>query len=164
MTGSIEGWIKGAFERAFPGNDFSSVRVLPATDAKFGDFQCNDALKFKKVLGVNNPREIAQKVLDAGGKPDFIEKLEIAGPGFINITVSSGWLDAQLATLAAASELGVPQTGAVAALLQQLHWFCPHATFICDKGHMAVIGFLAHGHIKAQTEGGDHILTLVSII
>ena len=71
---SIEDWLRGSFEKAFPGNDFSSVRVLPATDAKFGDFQCNDALKFKKTLGVNNPREIAQKVLDAGGKPDFIEK------------------------------------------------------------------------------------------
>ena len=36
MTDSIESWIKGAFEKAYPGNDFSSVRVLPATDAKFG--------------------------------------------------------------------------------------------------------------------------------
>ena len=34
-----------AFEEAFPGEDFSFVRVVPATDPKFGDYQCNDALK-----------------------------------------------------------------------------------------------------------------------
>ena len=76
---SIESWLRSAFAKAFPGHDFAAVRVLPATDAKFGDFQCNDALKFKKELGVGNPREIAQRVLAAGGKPDFIEKLESAG-------------------------------------------------------------------------------------
>ena len=33
---SIEDWLKAGFESAFPGNDFSGVRALPATDAKFG--------------------------------------------------------------------------------------------------------------------------------
>ena len=40
--------IRAAFEAAFPGEDFSFVRVVPATDPKFGDYQCNDALKFAK--------------------------------------------------------------------------------------------------------------------
>ena len=47
---SIEGWLKAGFEAAFPGNDFSNVRALPATDTKFGDFQCNDALAAAKTL------------------------------------------------------------------------------------------------------------------
>ena len=34
-----------AFEEAFPGEEFSFVRVVPATDPKFGDYQCNDADK-----------------------------------------------------------------------------------------------------------------------
>ena len=46
----LNGILRSAFEKAFPGNDFSFVRVLPATDSKFGDYQCNDALKVVKVL------------------------------------------------------------------------------------------------------------------
>ena len=58
---SIEGWLKAAFESAFPGHDFSGVRALPATDAKFGDFQCNDALAAAKTLHMP-PRKIAEAV------------------------------------------------------------------------------------------------------
>ena len=54
--------VKGAFEKAFPGEDFGFVRVVPATDAKFGDYQCNDALKFAKKLKMN-PRAVAEKVV-----------------------------------------------------------------------------------------------------
>ena len=58
---SIEDWLKAGFESAFPGNDFSGVRALPATDAKFGDFQCNDALAAAKTLHMP-PRKIAEAV------------------------------------------------------------------------------------------------------
>ncbi|MBO6066690.1 MAG: hypothetical protein J6P80_00860, partial [Kiritimatiellae bacterium] len=44
----MNGIVQQAFEQAFPGEDFSFVRVLPATDPRFGDFQCNDALKLAK--------------------------------------------------------------------------------------------------------------------
>ena len=107
---SIADWLKGAFEAAFPGNDFSQVAALPATDPKFGDFQCNDALKFAKALHLP-PRKIAEVVVAAGGRPEFVEKLEIAGPGFINITVSEAWLSARLADVANSGTLGIPPAG-----------------------------------------------------
>ncbi|HBJ59994.1 MAG TPA: arginine--tRNA ligase, partial [Verrucomicrobia bacterium] len=50
-----------AFEQAFPGEDFGFVRVVPATDPRFGDYQCNDALKLAKKFKMN-PREVAAKV------------------------------------------------------------------------------------------------------
>ena len=110
---TIEEWLKGGFEAAFPGNDFSKVRAVPATDAKFGDFQCNDALASAKVLHLP-PRKIAEavyaKLMEA--KPDFIEKVELAGPGFLNITVSTAWLAGRLADLNGEAVLGIPQTGA----------------------------------------------------
>ena len=60
---SIADWLKGAFEAAFPGNDFSQVAALPATDPKFGDFQCNDALKFAKDIDLLVLEEIQEKDL-----------------------------------------------------------------------------------------------------
>ena len=89
--------VRKAFEAAFPGEDFSTVRVVPATDPKFGDYQCNDALKFAKKYK-SNPRDFAAKVVAALDRTCF-EKVEIAGPGFLNLTVSPAWLEGALKAL-----------------------------------------------------------------
>ena len=105
--------VKGAFEKAFPGEDFGFVRVVPATDAKFGDYQCNDALKFAKKLKMN-PREVGTKIaelLGAGTPSSPFSKVEVAGPGFLNLTVSTDWLNSQLATLGSQPKCGIPQSG-----------------------------------------------------
>ena len=109
---TLESWLRAGFESAFPGNDFSGVKALPATDAKFGDFQCNDALAAAKILHMP-PRKIAETVfarLDET-KPPSVAKVELAGPGFLNITVSPDWIASRLAALAADAHLGVPQSG-----------------------------------------------------
>jgi arginyl-tRNA synthetase len=91
--------IRAAFEKAFPGEDFASVRVVPATDSKFGDYQCNDALKIAKKFRLN-PREAAAKVVENLDRSCF-DKVEIAGPGFLNLTVSAKWLAESLERFAA---------------------------------------------------------------
>jgi len=102
--------VRKAFEAEFSDEDFSFVRVLPATDPKFGDYQCNDALKFAKKLKAN-PRDIAAKVADSLKDERVFEKIGIAGPGFLNLTVSADWLNTQLATLNAQPKCGIPQSG-----------------------------------------------------
>jgi arginyl-tRNA synthetase len=58
---------------------------------QFGDYQANGAMGAAKRLGVN-PRELAVQIVDAVDLEGIAEKLEIAGPGFINITLANDYL------------------------------------------------------------------------
>src|SRR6056297_261271 len=70
------------------------------------DAQINGALPLAKRIGAN-PREIAQRIVDAGVLGGVASDLEIAGPGFINVTFSPEFLAAQLAEVATDVGLGI---------------------------------------------------------
>ncbi len=69
--------------------------VRPSAKANFGDYQSNGVMPVAKKLGMN-PREFAQKVIERVELDGIVEKLEVAGPGFINITLTSDWVAKQL--------------------------------------------------------------------
>ena len=80
---------------------------------EFGDYQANGAMGAAKKLGMN-PREFAQKILGNVNLNDIAEKLEIAGPGFINIFLNKNWLAANANSALQAVNFGIqtatPQT------------------------------------------------------
>jgi arginyl-tRNA synthetase len=82
--------------------------VTPSTQPQFGHYQCNNALKLAKELKLN-PRQVAQKIIDAWTvDSSMIEKMEIAGPGFINIFLTPQFISAEINNVLHDSRLGVP--------------------------------------------------------
>jgi arginyl-tRNA synthetase len=69
--------------------------VRPTTDRQFGDFQLNGAMKLGKELG-RPPRELAQPIAEELAAVEAIERAEVAGPGFVNIFLSTPWIAATL--------------------------------------------------------------------
>ncbi len=65
------------------GVDIPPIKIERTRNKKHGDFACNIALLLAKPMQ-SNPRQIAQTIIDQLELSNFVEKIEIAGPGFIN--------------------------------------------------------------------------------
>ncbi len=92
---------KKATEQAFPSIVDAPIELAQSSQEKFGHYQFNSSMKLAKLLQ-QNPRQVAEKIIEnveivekgypPGGTP-FIAKLEIAGPGFINITLDNSYIE-----------------------------------------------------------------------
>jgi arginyl-tRNA synthetase len=80
--------------------------VVPASNPKFGDFQCNIALPLAKQLG-QQPRAIAAEIIEKVDLTNICEPLTIAGPGFINLKLLPEYLVQQLISIESDDRLGV---------------------------------------------------------
>jgi arginyl-tRNA synthetase len=85
-----------------PGIDQSRVAVEPPRDPMHGDMATNAAMVLAKDAG-KKPRELAEKIAEQLRADDLVAKVDVAGPGFINLTLKpAAWLEA----LRAAVRLG----------------------------------------------------------
>ena len=72
--------------------------VNHSKSSQFGDYQANGVMAIAKRLK-QNPRELAEQVNAKLELNEFAEKVEIAGPGFINIFISNEFLTQQINAL-----------------------------------------------------------------
>ena len=78
------------------GADYAEkIDIQNSTKKEFGDFQTNFAMVSSKLIE-KNPREIASTLVENFSENDIIQKLEIAGPGFINIYLKNGFLNEEI--------------------------------------------------------------------
>ena len=75
-----------------------NTTVERTRDARHGDFTTNIAMRLAKSLG-KNPRDIASAIIDQLPESELVDKVEIAGPGFINFRVSAVALHHELANV-----------------------------------------------------------------
>jgi arginyl-tRNA synthetase len=79
--------------------DLSMESTVERTrDASHGDFSTNVAMRLAKAVR-KNPRDIAASIISALAENDSVEKVEIAGPGFINFYLSPAAFHAEIASI-----------------------------------------------------------------
>jgi len=94
-----------------PGIDQSRIVVEPPRDAAHGDMATNAAMVLAKDAG-KKPRDLAQAIADALASDELVQKVEVAGPGFINITLKpSAWVEALRAAIRAGAGYGKSDIG-----------------------------------------------------
>jgi arginyl-tRNA synthetase len=97
----LAGALRTAVREAY-GVELDGIHVERPKEAAHGDFATNIALANARVFR-RNPREVAQEIADALKAP-FLEKVEVAGPGFINFRLSSEAFREELEVLLSAGE------------------------------------------------------------
>jgi len=145
FIGMITQQLSVFFEKAFidAGADAALGFVQKADRPDLAHFQCNGALKAAKALG-KNPRQIAEETIaavqSADGAADVFEKMEIAGPGFINITLKPAYLTQCLSDMFAQSNFGMGSIGT-------------GETVILDFGGPNVAKQMHVGHLRSTVIG-----------
>ncbi|EOD79036.1 Arginyl-tRNA synthetase [Grimontia indica] len=137
----------------------SPAAVRQSAKPQFGDYQANGIMGVAKKLGCN-PREFAQKVLDVLDLDGMAEKTEIAGPGFINIFLSTEWLAAKADEALASDRLGVAEAEKQNIVVD---YSAPNVAKEMHVGHLrsTIIGdavvrtleFMGHNVIRANHLG-----------
>jgi arginyl-tRNA synthetase len=113
--------------------------VARAQKPEFGDFQCNGALAGAKAAG-RNPREVAAAIAGRLVSDPAIARVEVAGPGFLNITLSDA------AVAARARELDAdPRAGALVVSAPE--------RVVVDYGGPNVAKPMHVGHLRAAIIG-----------
>jgi arginyl-tRNA synthetase len=149
--------VQAALGAAFGEPDADPV-IRPS---QFADFQANVALPLAKKLG-RKPRDIAAEIVEHLDVSDMCEKVEISGPGFINLTLKNEWIAGRAQAMHGDDRLSVepaeaPQTTVVEYsspnVAKEMHVGHLRTTIVGDAV-ARVLEFLGH-HVIRDNHVGD---------
>ncbi|WP_241723352.1 arginine--tRNA ligase [Raoultella sp. HC6] len=134
-------------------------QVRQSAKIQFGDYQANGVMAVAKKLGMA-PRQLAEQVLSHLDLNGIASKVEIAGPGFINIFLDPAFLAANVSQALSAERLGVAQPQAQTIVIdysapnvaKEMHVGHLRSTIIGDAA-VRTLEFLGHKVIRANHVG-----------
>ncbi|HEY9856928.1 MAG TPA: arginine--tRNA ligase, partial [Stenomitos sp.] len=104
IAGAVQSALeKAVSEGALPPEAVTIPLIEKTRDAKFGDFATNVAMTLAKPVK-KAPAAIAAAIVDRLPTDDLLEKVEVANPGFINVTLHAGWLQNNVRHILAAGK------------------------------------------------------------
>ncbi|APV88366.1 arginine--tRNA ligase [Salmonella enterica] len=134
-------------------------QVRQSAKVQFGDYQANGMMAVAKKLGMA-PRQLAEQVLTYLDLSGIASKVEIAGPGFINIFLEPAFLAEQVQQALASERLGVSQPTRQTIVVdysapnvaKEMHVGHLRSTIIGDAA-VRTLEFLGHHVIRANHVG-----------
>lgn len=134
-------------------------QVRQSAKAQFGDYQANGVMSVAKKLGMP-PRQLAEQVLTHLDLAGIANKVEIAGPGFINIFLDPAYLSSQVDSAVLSERIGVPKAAAQTIVVdysapnvaKEMHVGHLRSTIIGDAA-VRTLEFLGHNVIRANHVG-----------
>ncbi|PJR68176.1 arginine--tRNA ligase [Raoultella sp. T31] len=134
-------------------------QVRQSAKIQFGDYQANGVMAVAKKLGMA-PRQLAEQVLSHLDLNGIANKVEIAGPGFINIFLDPAFLAENVNSALASERLGVAQPQAQTIVVdysapnvaKEMHVGHLRSTIIGDAA-VRTLEFLGHKVIRANHVG-----------
>ncbi|EIH3007409.1 arginine--tRNA ligase [Salmonella enterica subsp. enterica serovar Adelaide] len=134
-------------------------QVRQSAKVQFGDYQANGMMAVAKKLGMT-PRQLAEQVLTHLDLSGIASKVEIAGPGFINIFLEPAFLAEQVQQALASDRLGVSQPTRQTIVVdysapnvaKEMHVGHLRSTIIGDAA-VRTLEFLGHHVIRANHVG-----------
>ncbi|EKR2740999.1 arginine--tRNA ligase [Salmonella enterica] len=134
-------------------------QVRQSAKVQFGDYQANGVMAVAKKLGMA-PRQLAEQVLTHLDLSGIASKVEIAGPGFINIFLEPAFLAEQMQQALASDRLGVSQPTRQTIVVdysapnvaKEMHVGHLRSTIIGDAA-VRTLEFLGHHVIRANHVG-----------
>jgi arginyl-tRNA synthetase len=135
------------------------ARVQPSTRPDFGDFQCNAALALAREVG-RSPRAVAEDIAGLLRQEAMFAAVDVAGPGYVNLTLAGSFLAASARAMATHASLGMPDTGRGRLVI--LDFGGPNVAKPLHVGHLRslVLGESLrriHGALGWRTLGDAHL-------
>lgn len=91
----LENLVVDAVKKAYPQKSIYETSIEYPKDESHGDYSCNIAMEISKEVS-ENPVEVAKAIISKIKKPQYLDKIEIAGPGFMNFYLDHDWLSKEL--------------------------------------------------------------------